>query len=201
MSFSTTKSYDDLGNQYIEQSQQENLAKNAVKEPRRTRPQNDQLENKLSSKYVKQAQLVLDIQWLLVEELLKLQKGQQDLISSLLSTLHYNELALTSSSRQSLRSALLKVSLYIISIAAKSEHQRHENNLFENSGFLLSSGNQRCEEYEDPTNVSFNFSDRSTNIRDINDDLTFGSSSKLQEFDTQSQRVLQSWLELLTRKN
>lgn len=201
MSFSTTKSYDDLGNQYIEQSQQENLAKNAVKEPRRTRPQNDQLENKLSSKYVKQAQLVLDIQWLLVEELLKLQKGQQDLISSLLSTLHYNELALTSSSRQSLRSALLKVSLYIISIAAKMEHKKRENNLFENSGFLLSSGNPRCDEYEDPTNFSFNFSDRSTNIRDINDDLTFGSSSKLQEFDTQSQRVLQSWLELLTRKN
>merc|ERR1712088_1105169 len=117
------------------------------------------------------------------------QKGQQDLISSLLSTLHYNELALSSSSRQRVRSALLKVSLYIISIAAKSEHQKRENNLFENSSFLLSSGNQRCEEFEDPTNFSFSFSDRSTNIRDISDDLTFGSSSKLQEFDTQSQRV------------
>jgi len=200
MNFSTPKSYDDVLTQHIKQNK--HLAEYAVKEPEKTKPQKDQLENRLSNKseYDNQAQSVLDLQkYLFVVELIQLQKRQQDLISSL--TPYYNESALSSSSRQRVRSALLKVSLYIISIAAKIEHEKRENNLFENSSFLLSSGNQRCEEFEDPTNFSFSFSDRSTNIRDISDDLTFGSSSELQEFDTQSQRVLQSWLELLTRKN
>jgi len=140
----------------------------------------EELENKLSQTYDEEIQSALNLQTCLVaEKMIRLQNLQKDLISY--------------SSRQAY--------LYIISIAAKIEHRNRENNLFENSDFVLSSGNPRCDEYEVPTNFGFNFSDRSTNIRDISDDLTLTDSSDLDGFDTQTQRVLKSWFELFSRNS
>merc|ERR1712150_101185 len=91
--------------------------------------------------------------------------------------------------------ALKRAILYIISVAAKIEHKKQQKELINASGFHLTSGNLRCEEFGDPTNYDFNFAQSSTSIRNVSEDLAVADNSMVHEFDTESQRVLMSWLE------